>query len=483
VVALNLTDPNGTGQSAPIDLELQAAADTLLCPGCATGTGLPRVLCFNGDDALALQKKNGNNWVNVDIFGCIGERPSNSQGTYSPTAGWTILAPFSSMPANYDPATQGPYFLQYWSQDKTLLRKFFVQTGVSVNPAQQTFNPSVQWDSLPANTFYELGRHACACGCTEFVNAVASIALSSPSTCADGTVTATASATGIQGDNNLTYSWSNGATTAVTQLSVGTHTVTIGRADGCSIQKTVEVTLSPAPTIVPVVVSPSACGLSNGSINLNITGSSGPYQITWSTGSTGALLNSLSAGNYTYQVTDALQCSYADVVSVSDVGAATVTLDSLVLASCDTCSDGALYVSINVGSGAAYSWTFDGDSVASTQDATGLSIGEYQLTVTFNGCVSSFSAYVGYPAGLQQVEQNEWMHLFPNPASSLLTFNSTNPMSSIELFDISGKSIGFFKTMNSLVHTQDISTLQPGIYFAKVLDATNRTSVKKFIKQ
>ena len=163
VMALNLTDPAGTGQSAPIDVALQAAADTLLCPGCATGTNQPRVLCFNGDDALSLQKNNSGTWVNIDIFGCIGEQPSNSTGTFSPTAGWTILPPYSSMPATYDSNTQGPYFLQYWSQDKTLKRKFAVKTGVSSNPAPQSFNASVQWDSLPANTYSGLGSHSCEC--------------------------------------------------------------------------------------------------------------------------------------------------------------------------------------------------------------------------------------------------------------------------------------------------------------------------------
>jgi hypothetical protein len=161
VMALNLTDPNGTGQSAPIDIELQAVADTLLCNGCATTVGNSRVLCFNGDDALALQKNVGGSWVNIDIFACIGEQPKNNNGTASPTAGWTILPPFSSMPVGFTPP--GAYFLQYWTQDKTLSRKFDVQVGVTVNPPVASFNASVQWDSLPVNTFENLGAHECIC--------------------------------------------------------------------------------------------------------------------------------------------------------------------------------------------------------------------------------------------------------------------------------------------------------------------------------
>ena len=56
VIAVNLTDPNGTGQTAPIDPLLQAKADTLLSNGCAPDPGNIRTMCFNGDDAITLEK-------------------------------------------------------------------------------------------------------------------------------------------------------------------------------------------------------------------------------------------------------------------------------------------------------------------------------------------------------------------------------------------------------------------------------------------
>lgn len=177
VIALNLTDPNGTGQAAPIATELQAAADTLLCPGCGQ-TGQSRVMCFNGDDALSLEKNIGGTWTKVDIFACIGEQPLNSNGTDSPTAGWTILAPFSSMPTNYNSTIDGPYYKQYWSQDKTLKRKSSVTSGVTVNPAFETFDASAQWDSLPVNTFTGLGTHMCDCSANGIKEASNSFAFS-----------------------------------------------------------------------------------------------------------------------------------------------------------------------------------------------------------------------------------------------------------------------------------------------------------------
>jgi hypothetical protein len=163
VIALNLTDPNGVDQNQPISVELQAKADTLLSNGCGTEPGNIRTMCFNGDDALTFEKNVNGIWTMIDIFACIGERPKNSSGTYDPTAGWTDLPPFSSMPAGYTTAEFGPYFMRYWTQNQTLIRKASVTSGVITNPQTETFNPSVQWDSLAEDTFDSLGFHTCVC--------------------------------------------------------------------------------------------------------------------------------------------------------------------------------------------------------------------------------------------------------------------------------------------------------------------------------
>jgi hypothetical protein len=168
VIALNLTDPNGTGQTAPIALALQEKADTLLSNGCGTEPGNIRTFCFNGDDALSLEKNVDGTWVRVDIFACIGEQPTNSQGTASPAAGWTDLAPFSSIPEGYTTANDGPYFFRYWTQDQTLIRKPTVNNGVNTNPAPQSFNPSAQWDSAAVDMFDSLGFHTCVCNIVGF---------------------------------------------------------------------------------------------------------------------------------------------------------------------------------------------------------------------------------------------------------------------------------------------------------------------------
>jgi hypothetical protein len=160
VVVINTT---AQGQEIPPDSALAAKADAFYGTTCVPddAASLIRTLCFNGDDALSLQKNKSGAWENIDIFACIGERPSNSQGTFSPTAAWTDIAPYSSMPAGYDGSV--PYFFRYWTQDQTMKRKSDILKGVDENPLPETFNPSVEWDTIGNNMFDSLGFHNCDC--------------------------------------------------------------------------------------------------------------------------------------------------------------------------------------------------------------------------------------------------------------------------------------------------------------------------------
>jgi predicted extracellular nuclease len=144
VIVVDLRNPAGTGSNAPVAAALQALADTFLCNNCAPGN--VRVMCYNGNDALSLQKNNGSTFVNVDVFGIMGD-PAMSTASF-----WT-----DGNGAN-------------WTQNKTLTRKTTVLDGVKANPS--SFDPSIQWDSLPQNTYTGLGSHVCNCPVVSNINKV-----------------------------------------------------------------------------------------------------------------------------------------------------------------------------------------------------------------------------------------------------------------------------------------------------------------------
>ena len=49
----------------------------------------------------------------------------------------------------------------WWTTDKTLIRKPGVLKGVTASPS--VFMVEAEWDSLPEDTFTELGWHTCDC--------------------------------------------------------------------------------------------------------------------------------------------------------------------------------------------------------------------------------------------------------------------------------------------------------------------------------
>jgi hypothetical protein len=98
---------------------------------------------FNGNDAMALQKSNGQI---VDIIGKIGENPG---------VGWTDDSLCSAGPFTDKCGAIA------WTLNHTMIRKPQVQSGLTNNPTY--FDVTQDWDTLPVNTFTNLGFHQSDC--------------------------------------------------------------------------------------------------------------------------------------------------------------------------------------------------------------------------------------------------------------------------------------------------------------------------------
>lgn len=134
VIVHDKQDPNGTGQDTIVFDALRLLADTFL------STTYPGPTYFNGNDAVTLETSSG---TYVDIIGVVGQNPGQA---------WT-----SDTAAGFTDALGG----RWWTKDHTLIRKQSVKQGVTTNGT--FFNPTVEWDSLPKNTFNHLGWHKCDC--------------------------------------------------------------------------------------------------------------------------------------------------------------------------------------------------------------------------------------------------------------------------------------------------------------------------------
>ena len=137
VFVIDQRDPDGTGTDIPVDIELQEKADTFINPIYVESNS---PMYFNGNDSFVLGKGTGEIPAVIDIVGRLGEDPGDG-------AGWWV---------------PGDPFTRYWTKDQTLVRKPTILHGRTDFLA--VFDPSVEWDSLPNNTFDSLGTHACLCG-------------------------------------------------------------------------------------------------------------------------------------------------------------------------------------------------------------------------------------------------------------------------------------------------------------------------------
>jgi len=121
-----------TGSSPAASPALQAMADLLDVP-------YPAPTFMNGNDAIALF----NGATMIDLMGKIGDAGMVSGQS------WSDAFPYDGSAG------------AWYTKDQTLIRKASVKVGVSVNP--DPFIVTAEWDSLPKDTWTELGQHTCDC--------------------------------------------------------------------------------------------------------------------------------------------------------------------------------------------------------------------------------------------------------------------------------------------------------------------------------
>lgn len=213
---------------------------------------------------------------------------------------------------------------------------------------------------------------------------------------------ATASASG--GSPGYTYSWNTTPvqTTAIaTGLTAGAYIVTVTDTNGCS--DTAHVTIQ-QPTSLALAASSSSTscnGGNNGSAVVNVTGGTPTYAYNWNTSpaQTTATANNLAAGSYTVTVTDNNGCTANTTVSVTQPTALAVTTSKTDVL-CNGGNNGTATASVTGGT-TPYAYLWNTTPAKNTASATGLTAGNYTVTVTDNnGCTGNASVTIAEPNAL-----------------------------------------------------------------------------------
>lgn len=383
---------------------------------------LHTITFYNGDDAMVLKNKITN--TVLDIIGIVGVDPGTN---------WPVGTGATS--------------------EFTLVRMIGIQQG-NTNWAVA----ATEWDVYPQNTFTYIGAHTMNSCCSAVT---ASVASSANVACfGDSTGTATISATGV----GLTYTWTPyGANSAtVSNLIAGTYTVVV--ADACANADTVTVNISQNPyldTINVVAINPLCSGDANGSISIAATGGVSPYTYSWSTTATTSSINGLTAGTYTYTITDAAGCTRSDFVTLVNPPVLTSTITATNATCFGSATGSAQIITAGGNSNCTYVWSNN----ATTATISGLTAGIYNCVATdVNGCSVTGSVTVTQPAQL------------------VLSINSSlNPTScsvndgSVDL-GANGGTAGYTYLWSNGATTEDISGLGGGFYSVTVTDANGCTA-------
>ncbi len=245
-------------------------------------------------------------------------------------------------------------------------------------------------------------------GCTSTTNVSVSEANSAVVTLTS--VTNASCNTGANGSINITvaggtppynYAWSNGSTVEdPTGLAAGTYSVLV--TDNGSCKATFNTSVS-EPTAIVVATNTSVaptCGNLDGSAASSASGGTSPYTYQWDAGAasqTTQTATGLPAGSYTVTVTDAKGCTNVGVISLSNSNAPNVTA-VITNVSCFGGSNGAVDQTVTGGTSPyLYTWS----NSAFTQDVTGLTAGQYIVTIKDKAnCLSVRTYNISQPAVL-----------------------------------------------------------------------------------
>ncbi|MBE0641434.1 MAG: tandem-95 repeat protein, partial [Bacteroidales bacterium] len=190
-----------------------------------------------------------------------------------------------------------------------------------------------------------------------------------------------------------TFIWSNSATTEdILNLGVGAYAVTITDANSCQ-EVVTNIQVDEPDSLILLVTNNNnvTCkGGSDGSATATPTGGTSPYSYLWSNGSTLQTPVNFSAGSYTVVLTDANGCTADTTITITEP-ALEIELYTVVRnTSWCSASTGAIdLIVVNGGTSFNYIWSPGG---ATSQDISGLTAGNYSVTVTDNlGCQAVLS--------------------------------------------------------------------------------------------
>ena len=328
-------------------------------------------------------------------------------------------------------------------------------------------DPGAQTDSvavgLCANTYIVYVTDGN--GCTNN----ASTTITEPSLLFSSTTTTDASCGNCDGSATVissggvppyTYLWNTvPVQTAVTAtgLCQVAYMISVTDGNGCLDSGLVNIS-AVSPVVFNMSIVNSSCSACDGSATPFLGNGTPPYTYLWSDFSTGPTLDSICAGTYNLQITDAMGCVADTTFNITNLGGLTGTVSSTTDVSCNGGADGSATVTVSGGT-PPYTHLWNDPSTQTASTAVNLAAGVYiDYVLDSLGCNVSVMATVNEPPLLVSSvsSTDEGCNGFGNGTATVVVSGGTLPYS--------------FNWSNG-DSTQNLTGLSSGTYILTITDS------------
>ncbi|MCW3082720.1 MAG: hypothetical protein JWP12_86 [Bacteroidetes bacterium] len=204
-----------------------------------------------------------------------------------------------------------------------------------------------------------------------------------------GGTNATITTTTTGGTAPYTFAWtpSGGTASGASGLAAGTYTVAVNDNNGCTTFATTTITQPATALSASTSITPSSCGMPNGTATAAATGGTAPYAYSWSPlVDTSPAVTGLAPGTYTVNISDANGCSIAPTATIINSGAVAASITSSPVL-CYGDANGSVSAELS-GGNAPYSYHWNNGETAA--HLNNVPAGNYCVRITdANGCVDS----------------------------------------------------------------------------------------------
>ena len=235
--------------------------------------------------------------------------------------------------------------------------------------------------------------------------------------------------------------------------------------------------------LVDTLANPSCLGASDGFVSFELNGTA-PYDYIWVTDSTeGIVPEMLNSDDYSFTVTDALNCQ--DSITITLVDPLPIDVEAVVNPVIEGLG-GSITVLETLGGLPPYEYLWSTGAIGTT--ISNLAIGTYGLTVTdANGCESLWEYEVMMVNSQHEIFRESELVVYPNPTQDevQLFWNREFPKGSeISIYNLLGqKELQQEVKDGQIRQTIDVSHLPKGAYLIQLVADGRILGSKKLVKQ